>query len=82
MAGVEAADPRKAAARGLWVRDQRLEILLEPGSETSPVRSEPWRRIHRVAFGKAACAARRAASDRSVLVRALEIMAHHEIGNQ
>lgn len=56
LAGVEAADPRKAVERALRVRDGRLEILLEPGSSASPVRSESWRRVHLIAFGKAACA--------------------------
>ncbi|NMQ21116.1 hypothetical protein E4P82_19100 [Candidatus Competibacter phosphatis] len=45
MAGVEAADPRKTAARVPRVQDRRLEIPLEPGSETLPVHSESWRRI-------------------------------------
>ena len=56
MSGVEAADPRKAVERVLRVQERHLEIILNPGSEESAIRSEPWRRVHLVAFGKAACA--------------------------
>jgi hydroxypyruvate reductase len=56
MAGVEAADPRLGVERVLRAREGRLEILPEPDAEGSAGRSEPWRRVHLVAFGKAACA--------------------------
>ena len=56
MAGVEAADPQRAIERSLRVRNHHLELLLEPSSPMSAVRSEPWQRVHLVAFGKAACA--------------------------
>ncbi len=56
MAGVDAADPRKAVERVMRMQDQALEFLLDPGSADSAVRSGAWRRVHVVAFGKAACA--------------------------
>ncbi|MDQ2694378.1 MAG: DUF4147 domain-containing protein [Pseudomonadota bacterium] len=64
MAGIEAADPRRAVEHALLVRDERLEIRLEPGISASTLRSEPWQRIHLVAFGKAACAMAQAAQTR------------------
>lgn len=64
QAGIDAADPQKAVKRSLRLQDGRLEILLEPGStSTSAVRSEPWQRVHVLAFGKAACAMARAAQE-------------------
>lgn len=61
LAGVAAADPERAMERALRVQDHRLEILLDPATSSSTVRSEPWHRVRVVAFGKAACAMSRAA---------------------
>ncbi len=64
MAGVKAADPRRVVEHALRVRDERLEIRLGPEDSPSTLRSEPWRRLHLVAFGKAACAMAQAAQAR------------------
>ena len=62
-AGVRAADPALAVARALRVTHGTLEIALEPGREAAAWRRGPWRRVHLVAFGKAAPAMTSAALD-------------------
>ncbi|MBI4583977.1 MAG: DUF4147 domain-containing protein [Planctomycetes bacterium] len=56
QAGVQAADPCLATRRALWVQGGRLEILLEPLLNPARVRAGPWKKVHALAFGKAACA--------------------------
>lgn len=59
QAGVAAADPYQAVKQHLAVVDGSLQIRLDNGG----LRSGGWRRIHLVAFGKAACGMAKAAEE-------------------
>ncbi len=54
QAGIQAADPGLATRRALWLQGGRLEILLEPLLNPTKVRAGPWKKVHALAFGKAA----------------------------
>lgn len=61
--GTSAADPCRAVKNALRMRDGRLEIQ-RSGRDWSPAaRSQRWRKVYLVAFGKAACAMAAAARD-------------------
>ena len=61
-AGVDAADPGQAVARVLRADNGALHILGDDGDPENS-RSEPWKRVFVVAFGKAALAMAEAARD-------------------
>ncbi|TQV78329.1 glycerate kinase type-2 family protein [Denitrobaculum tricleocarpae] len=63
MAGVKAADPAEAVRRALRIKNDRLEILLSPGTADSEIRSGEWRAVRPIAIGKAAIAMARAAGE-------------------
>ncbi|HXG29963.1 MAG TPA: DUF4147 domain-containing protein [Nevskiales bacterium] len=60
-AGLASADPRRTVERALHMQAGRLAIGLDIGAPCAEVRSEPWTRVHLVAFGKAAVAMAEAA---------------------
>ncbi len=57
QAGIDAADPYLAVKRHLHFSEGQLKIALNDGG----CRSGPWRNIHLMAFGKAACGMAKAA---------------------
>lgn len=61
-AGVAAADPYRAVKRCLSTDGRSVEILLDP-NDGSDKRNGRWRRIHPIAFGKAACAMAKAVQE-------------------
>ncbi len=54
MAGVHAADPGTAIQQHLYCEDDRLQIVTERAAQPVKLRTHPWRRVHVIAFGKAA----------------------------
>ncbi|CAA9891602.1 Glycerate 2-kinase [Candidatus Methylobacter favarea] len=62
QAGIAAADPYKAVKRCLIVNEDHIEILLNLDNPEQK-RLGRWSNVHLIAFGKAACAMARAASE-------------------
>ena len=60
--GVKAANPYQAVKGSLRNNKGRLEIV-RYHSSGNPVRCADWKRVHLIAFGKAACAMARAAQE-------------------
>lgn len=59
-AGIAAADPYAAVSRCLQHDGEHLRITLDT-PHSGRILNKPWRRIHLIAFGKAACSMMRAA---------------------
>jgi hydroxypyruvate reductase len=62
QAGIEAADPYQAIKRYLFHNDNQIEILLDPDNPIKK-RTGKWKKIHLIAFGKAACLMAKAAQE-------------------
>ncbi|MGZ8185960.1 MAG: glycerate kinase type-2 family protein [Methylobacter sp.] len=62
QAGIAAADPYKAVKRCLITHRHHIEILLNL-NDPDQKRLGRWSKVHLIAFGKAACAMARAASE-------------------
>ena len=62
QAGIEAADPYQAVKRCLLVNGNHIEFLLDPDNPNKK-RTGNWKKIHLIAFGKAACMMAKAAQE-------------------
>ncbi len=60
LAGIKAADPYRAVQNYLRIENNRIEILFGPKVHRK-TRTEDWKKVHLLAFGKAACSMAKAA---------------------
>jgi glycerate-2-kinase len=61
QAGIKAADPYLAVKQCLHIVDNQLQISLDNSSDKR--RDGGWKKIHLIAFGKAACTMAKAAQE-------------------